>query len=133
MKGGIFISAIGYIQVHAYTSYAKIPIQYAAITVTDANGNAIAMRLTNRSGMLDQPITIVVPDKSASQSPNTDIIPFSVVDVYARAENYETIRIERLQVFPDTVTDQDLELIPLSELPGQWNQVQTFDTPPQNL
>ena len=101
--------------------------------MTDANGNAIAMRLTNRSGMLDQPIAIGVPDKSASQSPNTGIIPFSVVDVYARAENYETIHIERLQVFTDTVTDQDLELIPLSELPGQWNQVETFDTPPQNL
>lgn len=133
MKGGIIISAVGYIQVHTYTSYAQIPIQYAAITVTDANGSAIAMRLTNRSGMLDQMIAIEVPDRTASQSPNTDIIPFGTVDLYARAENFEEIHIERLQVFPDTITDQNLELIPLSELPGKWNQAEIFDTPPQNL
>lgn len=129
----VIISSVGYIQVHAYTSYARIPIQYAAITITDANGSAIAMRLTNRSGQLDQPVAIETPDLSASQSPNTDVIPFAVVDLYARAENFEEIHIERMQVFANTVTDQDLELIPLSELPEQWNQGETFDTPPQNL
>lgn len=124
---------MGYIQVYAYTSYAKIPLQYAAITVTDTSGNAIAMRLTNRNGKLDQPITVAVPDLSASQSPNTGVIPFSTFDLYARVENFEEIHIERLQVFPNTITEQDLEMIPLSELPGSWNQAEIFDTPPQNL
>ena len=133
MKGGVYISAVGYIQVHAYTSYARIPLQYVAITVTDVSGNAIAMRLTNRNGMLDKSIPIDVPDASAGQSPNTGIIPYSPVDLYARLENFEEIHIEKLQVFANTVTDQDLELIPLSELPGKWNQAEIFDTPPQNL
>lgn len=133
MKGGVYISAVGYIQVHAYTSYARIPLQYVAITVTDVSGNAIAMRLTNRNGMLDKPIPIDVPDASAGQSPNTGIIPYSPVDLYARLENFEEIHIEKLQVFANIVTDQDLELIPLSELPGKWNQAEIFDTPPQNL
>lgn len=133
LKGGILISAVGYIQVHAYTSYAQIPLQYAAITVTDSSGSAIAMRLTNRNGMLDEPIAINVPDLSASQSPNTDIIPFGIVDLYARAENYEGIYIERLQIFADTITEQNLEMIPLSEFPDKWNQAEIFDTPPQNL
>lgn len=133
MKGGIFISTTGYIQVHAYTSYAKIPLQYVAITVTDVSGDAIAMRLTNRSGMLDKQITIEVPDASASQAPNTGVIPYSVVDLYARLENFEEIHIEKLQVFANTVTDQDLEMIPLSELPENWNQAEIFETPPQNL
>lgn len=133
MKGGVYISAVGYIQVHAYTSYARIPLQYVAITVTDVSGNAIAMRLTNRNGMLDKPIPIDVPDASAGQSPNTGIIPYSPVDLYARLENFEEIHIEKLQVFANTVTDQNLELIPLSELPGKWNQAEIFDTPPQNL
>ena len=133
MKGGIIISSIGYIQVHAYTSYAKIPLQYVAVTVTDTDGSAIAMRLTNRIGMLDKLIAIDVPDMSASQSPNTGIIPFSVVDLYARLENFEEIHIEKLQVFANTITDQNLELIPLSEFPENWNQAEIFDTPPQNL
>lgn len=133
MKGGIFISTTGYIQVYAYTSYARIPLQYVAITVTDVSGNAIAMRLTNRSGMLEKQIPIEVPDASASQAPNTGVIPYSVVDLYARLENFEEIHIEKLQVFANTVTDQDLEMIPLSELPENWNQAEIFETPPQNL
>lgn len=91
------------------------------------------MRLTNTSGQLDTPIEIAVPDLSASQSPNTGIIPFSVVNLYARKENFEQIEIENLQIFADTVTDQELKLIPLSELPDQWSQSEIFNTPAQNL
>ena len=104
-----------------------------AITVTDTDGSAIAMRLTNRSGTLNEPVEITVPDLSASQSPNTGVIPFTVVDLYARLENYEEIHIERLQIFANTVTNQNLEMIPLSELPDKWNQAEIFYTPAQNL
>lgn len=105
----------------------------AAITVTDTDGAAIAMRLTNRSGTLDQPISILVPDISAGQSPDTGIIPFSSVNLYARASNYEEIIVNNLQVFPETVTTQNLEMIPLSEYPQSFNKSETFDTPAQNL
>ena len=91
------------------------------------------MRLTNRSGVLDQPVEIVVPDLSSSQSPNTGVIPFTTVDLYAKLEDYEEIHIERLQVFADTVTDQNLEMIPISEFPENWNQAEIFYTPAQNL
>ncbi len=91
------------------------------------------MRLTNRSGRLDEAIPISVPDLSASQSPNTGIIPYAVVDLYARAENFEEIHIERLQVFADTVTDQNLELIPLAEFPQSFNKSEVFNTMTQNL
>lgn len=118
---------------HAYTSNARIPLQGVAVTITELDGSAIAMRLTNRSGTLDAPVEITVPDRSASQSPNTGIIPFSDVNLYARLENYETIEIENLQVFPGTLTVQNLELIPLSELPDSWNKKEIFNTPAQNL
>ena len=103
------------------------------MTVTDTDGAAIAMRLTNRSGILDEPIAITVPDLSASQSPNTGIIPYSTVDLYARIENFEEIHIERLQIFADVITNQNLEFVPLSELPESWNQAEVFYTPAQNL
>ncbi len=125
--------ATGYIQVHAYTSNAQIPLRDVAITITDTGGAAIAMRLTNSSGQLDAPVEISVPDLSASQSPSTGVIPFSVVNLYARLENFEEIEIENLQIFANTVTAQNLELIPLSELPDSWNKAEIFDTPAQNL
>lgn len=130
---GIDLSSVGYIQVHAYTSTARIPLKDTAITITDKSGAAIAMRLTNKSGILDKPVEIQVPDKSAGQTPNTGLIPFTTVNLYARLENYEQITIENLQVFPQTVTNQNLEMIPLSELPDQWIQSETFETPAQNL
>ena len=118
---------------HAYTSNARIPLQGAAISITATDGTAIAMRLTNRSGTLDRPIEITVPDLSASQSPNSGVIPFTDVNLYARLENFETIEIENLQVFPGTLTVQNLAMIPLAELPNSWNQAEIFNTPPQNL
>lgn len=129
----ILLAAEGYIQVRAYTSNARIPIKDATISITDKNGAGIAMRLTNRSGMLDTPVTVAVPDLSASQTPNTGVIPFTNVDLYARAENYELIEIRGLQVFANTLTIQDLAFIPLSELPDSWNEAEIFDIPAQNL
>ena len=127
------MSATGYIQVHAFASNAQIPLKDVAVAITDENGSAIALRLTNRSGQLDEPVAITVPDLSASQTPNTGVVPFATVNLYARLPDYEEIEVENLQVFANTVTSQNLELIPLSELPEYWNQVEVFDTPKQNL
>ena len=132
-QGGIALSAIGYIQVHALTGKARIPLQGVAITITDLSGSAIAMRLTNRSGTLDAPVEISVPDISAGQTPDTGVLPFTDVNLYARLENFEAIEIENLQVFPGTLTIQDLSMIPLAELPDSWNKLEIFNTPPQNL
>lgn len=74
-----------------------------------------------------------MPDISAGQSPNTGVIPFSAINLYAKIDDYEEIDIKNLQVFPDTTTTQNLEMIPLSELPNDWIKSETFDTPPQNL
>ena len=129
----VILPSIGYIQVKAYTSKAQIPLQNVTVSITDTDGSAIALRLTNRSGLLEDPVQIEVPDISASLSPNTGVIGFAVVNLYAKLENFEEIDIKNLQVFPDTVTLQNLEMIPLSEFPENWNQAEVFDTPPQNL
>lgn len=125
--------ATGYLQVHAYASYAQIPLKEVAVAITDAGGAAIALRLTNRSGIFDTPVEIEVPERSAGQSPDTGIIPFTQVNVYARLRNYEEIFVENVQIFPDTTTNQNLELIPLSESPALQNESERFDTPVQNL
>lgn len=133
MKGGIELPSKGYLQVHAYTSNARIPLQNVAIAVTDVSGSAIAFRLTNRSGTLDNPIEIDVPEKVYSQSPNSGIIPFTRVNLQARLANYELIENLNVQVFADTLTDQNLEMIPLAELPDSYLKAEVFDTPSQNL
>ena len=127
------MASIGYIQVHAYTSSARIPLEGAAVTVTKPDGTAIAMRLTNRSGTLDTPIEISVPDRSVSQAPNPITLPYTDVNLYARIQDFETIEVENLQVFPNVLTIQNLSMIPLSEFPDSYNRLELFNTPPQNL
>lgn len=127
------MSASGLIQVHAYTSIAQIPLKDVAITVTDDSGNAIAMALTNRSGQLDEPIRIITPDREESLQPNAPQQPFTTVNLKARLSDYEMIEIESLQVFPGTITDQNLEMIPLAEFPDSWNKSEIFQTNQQLL
>ena len=126
------MNATGYITVHAYTSYASLPLKDVAVSVTAPDGTAIAMRLTDRNGLI-RPIEVPVPAKSASLTPNSGETPFTTVNLFARLRGYEQIEIMNLQVFADTTTNQNLEMIPLSELPGAWNQTEIFDTPRQNL
>lgn len=124
--------ATGYIQVSAFTSKAQIPLKDVAISVTATDGTAIAMRLTDSSGRID-PIPVPVPDRSESLTPDTGEIPFTRVNLYARLSGYVQIENEDLQVFADTITDQNLEMIPLSELPSSWGEKELFLTPRQNL
>ena len=124
--------ATGYIQVRAYTSSAQYPLEDVAITITATDGTAIAMRLTDRNGRID-PIAIPVPDLAESHTPDPPELPFATVNLYAHLRGYERVESENLQVFAGTTTVQNLEMIPLSELPASWNQTVIFDTPPQNL
>ena len=124
--------ATGYIQVHAYSSYAQLPLENVTIAVTATDGTAIALRLTDRSGQI-APIAIPVPDLAESQSPEPDEKPFTSVNLSAHLKGYEMIESENLQVFADTTTLQNLEMIPLAELPQSWSQNVIINTPPQNL
>ena len=110
--------ATGFIQLRAYTSTAQFPLKDVAITVTSSDGTAIAMRLT---------------DREESLQPDPPERPFAAVNLYARKQGYEQVEAENLQVFADTTTYQNLEMIPLAELPQAWDQTVIYNTPPQNL
>lgn len=132
MKGVIPLPATGYIQVHAYASYAQIPLQDVTISVSATDGTVIALRLTDRSGRIE-PIPIPVPDRSESLSPNPGERPFATVNLTARRQDYEQIFVDNLQVFAGITTDQELAMIPLSELPASRSKSETFETSEQNL
>ena len=101
--------------------------------MTDSDEQVIAFRLTNRNGQLDTPIAIQVPDRSESEAPNPPEQPYGTVNIYARAEDYELIRVVDVQIFANTQTDQNLPFIPLAEFPESFNEEETFITTPQAL
>ena len=125
--------AIGFgMKVYAYTSTARIPLEGVAVMITDQDNNAVAMGVTDKSGKFG-PIALTVPDRSDSLTPTPPERPYILVNMHARLANYEQIESENVQVFADTVTIQNFEMIPLSELPQQWTKTEFFNTPPQNL
>lgn len=126
------MAATGYIRMHAYTSFARLPLKDVAVMVTATDGTAIATRLTDRSGLTD-PIEIPAPDTSAGTSPDSGAVPYTAVNVYARLEGFEQVQNENVQIFPNVVTEQDIEMVPHSELPESWSKIQVFLTPTQNL
>ncbi len=103
-----------------------------AISVTASDGTALALRVTDRNGQI-QRIEIPVPEISAGLSPDSGVRPYTPVNLYARKDGYEQTENENLQVFPNTVTRLNLEMIPLSELPDSHDKISIYDTPPQNL
>ncbi len=130
--GGINLPSTGYLDVHAFTSNAQIPLEDVAITVTATDGTALAMRLTDREGLI-RSVPIPTPEASAGQSPDTGTRPYTSVNLYARLEGYEQWESEGIQIFPDTVTRLDLAMIPLAELPQAWDKTVRYFTPSQNL
>lgn len=128
----IYLPETGYIEVNAYTSSAKIPLENVAITVVAPDGTALGVRLTNRNGLIT-PIEIPVPEVSAGLTPDTGVRPYTPVNLYAQLPGYEQRENLNLQVFPNTVTRLNLEMIPLSELPANWDKISVYNTPPQNL
>lgn len=125
--------SIGYLQVRAFVSSARIPLANVAVSVQTPQGTLLAARLTNRSGMLDTPIPIEVPNRSAGLTPDTGVVPFTQVNLFARKEAYEQIGLENVQIFPGVITTQNLPMIPLAEFPDAYDKSEIFNTPPQNL
>ena len=131
-KGGIILPEKGLIQVRAYTGVAELPLEDVAVTITTTDNVAVAMRLTDSSGRIE-PVEIDVPPLSDSQSPNPNERPFAVFNLFARKEDFEQINIYGLQAFSGVTTEQNLEFVPFAEFPEEWDDSQSFDTPPQNL
>ena len=126
------MASTGYLQAHIYTSNAQLPLSNVAVVVTSPDGTAIAMRITDRSGLID-PIEIPVPPLEESQEPGSGERPYTQVNLIAELPGYERIEAENLQILAGTTTYQNLEMIPLSSKPFGQNQTIRYITPPQNL
>ncbi len=128
------MASIGYFTARVYTSSAQLPIRDATVALTQATSSGtrqIATRLTDESGRIP-PIPIAAPERSESQQPGTTS-PYTDLSVTVEYPGYERVLIEGLQIFSDTVTEQDVELLPLEELPQVYNMTELIEIPSQEL
>ena len=126
------MAQIGTLKIKATASRARLPVEDTSVAVLSDDGKLLALQLTDSSGNT-RPIRVEVPDIANSQSPDPGKPVFRAVNIYARAEGFAQVLMQNVQVFSDTTTVQEIRLVPLSELPGVWNDREVFDTPAQNL
>ena len=110
------------------TSTAQIPVQGAAITITqtlpDGTQQLLAVRISNYDGFTEP---------FDSQTRQTEEIPYATVDLRSERVGYDRVLVRGAQVFPGTQTLQRMTLIPTPTLPDSYTQTQEFDIPPQTL
>lgn len=134
LKGERFILATGYIVVNVYTSRAQLPLRNAQVSVTDGNEagpKLLGFRLTGATGKTDQ-IEIETPALDLSLSPSKETA-FAVCNVKISHPSYYTLNISDVQVFANTQTLQNVELIPLTENSKPQDRTINRTTPSQNL
>ena len=111
------------------------PVPGATVAVTQRAGGGrhtlLALRVTDENGRT-APIRVATPEPSASESPGTES-PFAVCDIWVEVPGYEMLLVENVQVFPNTESLQELELIPLPEQTSSSTRGEIVDIPPQDL
>ena len=126
--------AEGYIIAQVYTSRGVIPVRDASVFVTQEKNDKrilVGVRKTDESGKT-APITLNAPDKELSLSPGHTAL-FTTCDLQIEHPDYYTVFVKDVQVFADTISLQNAELIPLEAGADAKNAVETFRVLPQNL
>ena len=107
----------GKLGVRVYASRAQLPVEGAAVAITQRTGSGryrvLSLQETDRNGSI-RPITVPTPDVEESTSPNTGgALPFARCDIWVEHEGYEVMLIEDVQIFPGELSLQQVELSPL--------------------
>lgn len=125
--------ALGNMVVKVSTAGRLIPVEGAKVFVVRKNGGRndtiLALRTTGRSGIADS-IEVETPARWTSTSPGNEE-PFAKVDIRVEHPFYYTYYITDAQVFAETESVQNVELIPLA-IPTE-NRTETVNITPQNL
>lgn len=129
------MASIGTIVTRIYTSRAQLPVAGATVAVTRKSGGGrhtlLAVRMSDENGRTS-PVRIATPDPVASESPGMEV-PFAACDLWIEAPGYEMRLVENVQVFPNTETLQELELVPLPEFTAPSTRGEAVDIPAQEL
>lgn len=123
----------GQIRIRTYASRAIIPLYESTVTVeTENNGvrTLLAVRRTDESGLTPY-ITVDTPQIENSQIPDQPR-GWTNVTVIASHPEFERVIIRDVQIFPGIISQQAVEMFPLTELP-EGSNTQEYDIPPQDL
>ena len=99
----------GLLSVNAFFKNIGFPADRVTVTVSESSGEIISRTQTDSEGQI-QPIRLPAPPLNYSQELN-EPRPFSQYDVSASIEDYETVTIRNVQIFPDSTAVQNISLL----------------------
>lgn len=131
------MSNLGTLYVRVFTSKAQLPLEGATVVVTQQGENGkydlISVQSTDSSGLI-RPVEFYTPPRDDSTNVDSgDSRPFVVCDVWAEHPGFAMLRIDGVQIFPDVVTEQRMELLPLEEGEHGLNRIEERQITNQNL
>ena len=128
------MSASGTIEFRVFTSGANLPIEGAVVIVRyqDDPGQLLGILVTDESG-LTRPLTIAAPDFSLGQSPEETEKPWVDLQVLIEHPGYEEVSLSGVQLFPDILSVQNVQMIPDQYADREETDLQEFNTTPQPI
>ncbi|WP_346937166.1 peptidoglycan-binding protein [Clostridium sp.] len=125
----------GFIKVELFTAREVVPISGGNIfilkgTSVDFDKGHI---LTTDSSGITRILEVDTPDIELSKSKDSDEIPYAVYDLYVRAHGYKDAVVEGVQVFPDEVSIQQIEMIPTTKEREFLEELEHNYIPPHKL
>lgn len=125
----------GFIKVELFTAREVVPVSGGNIfilksTSVDFDKGRI---LTTDSSGITKILEVDTPDIELSKNKDSEQIPYSVYDLYVRAPGYKDVVVEGVQVFPNEVSIQQVEMIPTTKEREFLEELEHNYIPPHQL
>lgn len=118
----------GKLVVQVYVASGALPVEGAKVTVTDADGNVVAERITDISGVASVE-KLTAPAAEYSQQPGR-VIPYSTYNILVSHPGYYTAQFLNVPVFDKNESIQPVGLIPLGENATENERITTVESGP---
>lgn len=124
--------AIGKLQFQLYFGQEAYPISNANIFIVDSISGIPIFDglLTIDSSGKSEIIDLYTLDKELSETPNTDVIPYTTYDAYIISETFRNVLIKNIEIFPDITSIQPVSLLPKGR---SINEFDVVDITPHGL
>ncbi len=125
----------GFIKVELFTAREVVPVSGGNIFIlksTSVDFDKGRILSTDSSGITKM-LEVDTPDIELSKSEDSEQIPYSVYDLYVRAPGYKDVVVEGIQVFPNEVSIQQVEMIPTSKEREFLEELEHNYIPPHQL
>ncbi|WP_418667119.1 peptidoglycan-binding protein [Allofournierella sp.] len=124
----------GTLRVQSFAARFSAPVPDVSVTIT--NADAVAPKpyafSTDSDGIAGD-VCLPTPDRELSLNEDNEQRPYSVWNLTAEKNGYQTVTLEGIQVFACEVALVELEMLPLQRLGAPIPLPETFDVPPHSL